>query len=152
MKVISYKHNTVNIAVTYQLPFSTSSAQSLGSSLMKTYADNQSNTPSKCHQHDSTLYLRIEVVQSLALLNLHSIENFQQLQSCHLFLHPTPDTSIVQLQARALASGNFLSDPDIFMLAGSALLTTNTLEQQTTRTNRLLSECTAVELKSPDPF
>lgn len=58
----------------------------------------------------------------------------------------------IQLQPSVLTSRNLLSDLDIFVLAGEALLSTDSLEQQSTTTSRSLSECAAGEMKSFDPF
>lgn len=67
--------------------------------------------------------------------------------------HSRQPSPIIQLQASVLTPVIFyLSGLDIFRSAGSALITTATLEQPTTTTNRWLSECTPAELNSSDPF
>lgn len=78
------------------------------------------------------------------------IHNSFKFLICSSFTLQIP-VHTTHLQSSALTSGN-LSDLDIFVLAGEALLSTDSLEQQSTTTSRLLSECAAGEMKSFDPF
>lgn len=121
LKALSYKHNTGNWAVPASL--STPLAQSVGSFLMKI-------RQLICHTKPVNSVLKDKSCSIIAFIDLHCIKNLQQLAiySCSLFLR------ITQLHARALTSGHFWSDLDIFTLAGRVLLTTAALEQQTPQT------------------